>query len=82
MPTRCCFLYIKVLNVLFTTVLAEIYLVVTIKICLEFPKMDQSTDKNKLQQSHSAHAHDHDLRTVLALELFEAACNSRNNDRQ
>ena len=75
-----------VLNLLFTTGLAKIYPVATIKICLEFAKMGQSTDKNKLQLSlskkfwRSAHAHDHYLRTVLALELFEAACNSRNND--
>ena len=59
------------------TGLAKIYPVVTIKICLEFAKkkMGQSTDKNKLQLSlrHGAHAHDHDLRTVLALELFEAS---------
>ena len=27
---------------------------------------------------HGAHAHNHDLRTVFALELFEAACNYRN----
>ena len=38
---------------LFTTVLAKIYLVVTIKICLEFAKMAQSTDKNKLTRSLS-----------------------------
>ena len=43
-----CFLHIMVLNVLFTMGLAKIYLVVTIKICLEFAKMGQSTDKNKL----------------------------------
>ena len=42
-----------VLNVLFTTGLAKIYRVVTIKICLEFAKMDQSTYKNKLQLSLS-----------------------------
>ena len=71
-----------VLNVFFTTGLAKIY-----QICLEFAKMGQSTDKNapaefKYKFWHSAHAHDHDLRTVLALELFEAACNSRTNDRQ
>ena len=63
-----------------------IYLVVTIKICLEFAKMGQTTDKSmqltKYKFWHGAHAHDHDLRTVLALELFEAACNPRNNDRQ
>ena len=50
MPTLF-FWYIKVLNVLFTTVLAEVYVMVTIKICLEFAKMGQSTDKNKLQLS-------------------------------
>ena len=76
-----------VLNFFFTTGLAKIYPVATIKICLEFAKIGQSTDKNKLQRVkykfwHSAHAHNHDLRTVLVLELFEAACNSRNNDRQ
>ena len=46
-------LYIKVLNVLFTMVLAKMYLVVTIEICLEFAKMGQSTNKNKLQLSLS-----------------------------
>ena len=54
---------------------------ITIKNCLEFPKMGQSTDKNKLQLSfeykfwHGTHAHDLDLRTVLALKVLEAACN-------
>ena len=39
--------------------------------------MGQSTDENKLQLSfkykfwHGAHAHKHDLQTVLVLELFE-----------
>ena len=33
--------------------LAKIYPVATIKICLEFAKMGQSTDKNKLQLSLS-----------------------------
>ena len=47
------FFYIKVLNVLFTTFLAKIYLVVTIKICLEFAKRGQSTNKNKPQLSLS-----------------------------
>ena len=41
------------LNVLFTTGLAKINRVVTQKICLEFAKMGQSTDKNKLQLSLS-----------------------------
>ena len=33
--------------------LAKLYLVVTIRICLEFAKMDKSTNKNKLQLSLS-----------------------------
>ena len=70
------------------TGLAKIYPVAT-KICLEFAKMGQSTDKNKLQLSLSINfgvmhmrTTIHDLRTVLALELFEDAFNSRNNDQQ
>ena len=48
-PTRSFFfLYIMVLNPFFTTGLAKIYPVATIKSCLEFEKMGQSTEKNKL----------------------------------
>ena len=47
-----CLLDIKVLNVLFTTILAKIYLVLTVK-NLEFAKMDQRTTKNKLAWSLS-----------------------------
>ena len=64
---------IIVLNLIFTTGLAKIYPVATIRICLEFAKMGQNTDKNKLQLNlsitfwHGAHAHDHKLLWTVAL---------------
>ena len=59
-----------VLNVLFTTGLAKIYRVVTIKICLEFAKMGQSADKNKLQLSLSTNFGMVRMRTTTIFEGF------------
>ena len=67
-PTPFLFLYIMVLNVFFTTCLAKIYPVATIKICLEFAKMGQSTDKNKLQLSLSTNFGIVRMRTTTIFE--------------
>ena len=82
-PTRCFFFVHQGSKCLIYDGFSQIYLVVTIKICLEFAKMGQSTDKNKLQLSkfwHGAHAHDHHIQTVLALKLhvtLETMINSK-----
>ena len=71
-PTRSFFLCIMVLNLLFTTGLAKIYPVATIKICLEFAKIGQSTDKNKLQLSLSTNFGMVHMRTTTIFERFSA----------
>ena len=60
-----------VLNVLFSTGFAKIYRVVTIKICLEFAKMGQSTNKNKLQLSLSTNFGMVRMHTTTIFEQFE-----------
>ena len=59
-----------VLNVLFTTGLAKIYRVATIKICLKFAKMYQSTDKNKLRLSLGTNFGIVRMRTTTIFERF------------
>ena len=53
-----------------STGLAKIYRVVTIKIYLEFAKMGQSTDKNKLQLSLSKNFGIVRMRTTMIFEWF------------
>ena len=67
--THTFFLYIMVLNVLFTTGLAK-SCNHKIKICLEFAKMGQSTDKNKLQLSLSTNFGMVCMRTTTFFEQF------------
>ena len=50
--------------------LAKIYPVVTIKICLKFAKMGQSTNKNKLQLSLSTNYGMVHMRTTMIFERF------------
>ena len=59
-PAYTVFFYIKVLNVLFMTLLAKIH---TIKICLEFAKipMKQAYMESKHKFWHSVQVHNHNL---------------------
>ena len=55
--------------------LAKIYPVATIKICLEFAKMGQSPDKNKLQLSLSTNFGIVRMRTTAIFErLYRWSC--------
>ena len=62
---------LKVLNGIFTRSLTKIYLVITIKICLEFAKMGQSTTKNKLQLSLSTNFDMVHMCTTTIFEQFQ-----------